>query len=157
MTFRTTLASDDPERIARLVRRCNIFNAQEIDIARSLVEEALGRGEAAGYEFLFSDGDNAVEAYTCFGPIPGTRERYELYWIAVDPAAQKRGLGMALLAATERAASRRGASRLFAETSGLPVYAPAHLLYERAGYRLAATVSDYHAEGDPLLIFEKRL
>lgn len=157
MPFRTALSADDPERVASLVRRCSVFNGRETEVARSLVEEALARGDAAGYEFLFSDSNDGIDAYTCFGPIPGTRERYELYWIAVDPAVQKRGLGRALLAATERAAASRGASRLFAETSGLPVYAPAHALYDHAGYRLVASIPDYHAEGDPLLIFGKRL
>ncbi len=157
MLLRSAVTAQDPVRIERLVARTGVFNAKEVKIARSLVEETLSRGTAAGYEFLFADGEQSIDGYSCFGPIPGTDRRYELYWIAVDPHVQKIGLARALLAATEKAVASRGAVRLFAETSGLPSYAPAHALYKRSGFRLIATIPDYHADGDSLFVFEKML
>jgi len=151
------MTAEDSARIEQLVARTGVFNAEEVQIARSLAEQALIGGPEAGYEFLFADGVQSIEAYTCFGPIPDTDRRYELYWIAVDSQAQRRGLARALPAATEKATASRGAMRFFAETSGLPSYAPAHALYERSGCRLYATNSDCHAEGDSLLVFGKAL
>lgn len=154
--FRNTLRLRDPFLIAQLVTRAGVFNADEIAIARSLAEETLEQGAAAGYEFLFADGADGIDAYTCYGAIPGTDRRFELYWIVVDPGAQRGGLASALLRATEAAAMAEGATHLFAETSSLPCYRPAHAFYSRLGFRLEATVPDYHAEGDALMIFGKR-
>lgn len=157
MEFRNTVTSQDPSRIARLVTRAGVFNAEEIGIARSLAEETLERGAAAGYEFLFADGVDGIDAYTCFGPIPGTDHRFELYWIVVDPDVRRGGLASALLQVTEKAAVAKGATHLFAETSSLPSYRPAHAFYLRLGFRLVATVPDYHADDDALMVFSKRL
>lgn len=155
MMLRREPQAADPGRVAQLVARTGVFNAEEIEIARSLVGEALAQGEASGYAFLFADGPNGLEGYSCFGPIPGTERRYELYWIAVDPACQARGLAKMLLLATENAVQEQGASRIYAETSGRSAYAPAHGLYARAGYRLCAEIPHYHALDDALLIYEK--
>lgn len=157
MKFRTLLTLEDPHAIATLVRRAGVFSDDEIEIARSLAEETLARGQAAGYHFLIADAPRGIDAYTCFGPIPGTEQRYELYWIAVDPRVQRKGHARDLLAQTEHAARAMGARRLYAETSGRPAYRPAHGFYSRAGYRLVATIADYHADGDSLMIFEKIL
>ena len=157
LSYRTRVTTGDLAQIEALVARTGVFNAEEISIARELAAEALTRGSLSGYEFMIVDGADGIEAYTCFGPIPGSDRRYELYWIAVDPRAQRKGLARALLTATEKEALGMGAVRLYAETSGLPAYAPAHAFYSRMGYRLCATVEDYHADGDALVIFEKKL
>ena len=157
MSYRSTLSPQDPARIESLVERTGVFNAEEIEIARSLAEEWLAEGEASGYAFLVADGADGIEGYTCFGAIPGTEHRYELYWIAVDPASQKRGLARALLDATEAAVAARGGVILYAETSSLPGYAPAHRFYDAAGYGRLATIPDYHADGDSLIVYGKRL
>ncbi len=157
MLLRTALTSDDPARIEQLVVRAGVFHAEEIDIARSLAEETLLRGSVAGYDFLIADGPNRIDAYTCYGRIPGTNRRFELYWIAVDPHVQRSGMARMLLRATEDAARAQGATHLFAETSGLATYRPAHAFYACSGYSLLATIPDYHADGDGLLVFGKRL
>jgi hypothetical protein len=80
-----------------------------------------------------------------------------LYWIAVDPAAQGRGIGHALLAQIESEARTRGARLVLIETSDLPAYAAARRLYETGGYRREAIVHDFYGPGDSLLIFAKTL
>ena len=96
-----------------------------------------------------------LEGYVCFGPILGTERRYELYWIAAG--ARHRGLGRKLLAACEDVIRARGGTHLFAETSTREIYAPAHAMYLSCGYAREATVSDYHADGDHMAIFGKKL
>jgi len=154
--LRSALREGDAEAVARLVAQTGVFNAEEVIVARSLIEEtrAHDKGE---YLFLMADGAGGLDGYVCFGPIPGTERRYELYWIAVDGRAQHRGLGRKLLAACERVIRERDGTHLFAETSTREEYAPAHALYLSSGYRLEATVADYHADGDHMAIFAKRL
>lgn len=154
--LRTALRETDAEAVEKLVAETGVFNRDEISVAKSLVQESLARANGE-YHFLFADGSHGIDGYVCYGPIPGTDRRYELYWIAVSPRGTRRGLGRQLLKACEHAVRDAGGTHIFAETSSLESYAPAHGLYLAAGYSLQASVPDYHADGDGMLIFAKRL
>ena len=155
--FRCDLNASDADAVMRVVTRTGVFSVEEIAIARSLVEETRSGAPGADYRFLIADGADGIDGYTCYGPIPGTDRRYELYWIAVDPQTRRRGLGRALLAATEDAVRALGGTHLFAETSTRADYAPARGFYSASGYTLHAQVPDFHADGDGLAIYGKRL
>jgi len=155
--FRSTVQREDIAYVESLVRATGVFNANEIAIARDLVEEAIGRGEAAGYKFLFADGPEGLQGYVCFGPIPGTAKRFELYWIAVHPLARRLHLGKRLQEAAEATVRGLGGVYMMAETSTRTDYAAARNFYAALGYRLLAEVPDWHDEGDGLAIFGKRL
>jgi GNAT superfamily N-acetyltransferase len=156
--FRLVARQEDATAVEELVRASDAFSDAEIAIARELVEDNLARGSgASGYYFMFADGADALDGYTCFGPIPATLGRYELYWIAVRRAAQRSGLATRLLRASEYAASAMGGAMMVAETSTRPNYAAAHKFYAAQGYRLLADIPDWHADGDGLAIFGKRL
>ena len=150
------LRESDAANVERLVAETGVFNAREVAVARSLVEETLAHDKGE-YLFVMADGPAGLEGYVCFGPILGTERRYELYWIAVSPRASRRGLGRRLLAACEDAVRAAGGTHIFAETSTLESYAAAHALYLAAGYALQAHVPDYHADGDGMFIYAKRL
>jgi ribosomal protein S18 acetylase RimI-like enzyme len=98
-----------------------------------------------------------MQGYACFGPHSLTQGTYDLYWIVVDPTAQGHGIGHALLARVEAEVQARGGRLLLVETSGTPAYAPARRFYESSGYRCEATIHDFYAPGDDLLIFSKDL
>jgi GNAT superfamily N-acetyltransferase len=157
-SFRERCRDTDPAAVERLAWAAGVFNEGEIAIARELVEENLVKGvDASGYHFLFADGAEGIEGYTCFGPIPATTGRWELYWIAVDPRVARAGLGRSLQAASEEAVRKMGGALMIAETSTLPRYAPARRFYLAQGYTLLAEIPDWHDEGDGLAIFGKRL
>jgi ribosomal protein S18 acetylase RimI-like enzyme len=155
--LRESLREEDALAVERLVTLTGVFSAEEIVIARSLIEETRAGAPGADYRFLFADGETGLEGYTCYGPIPGTDRRYELYWIAVNPDGARRGLGRALLAATEAQVRALGGTHLFAETSTRADYAPARAFYTASGYTLHAEVPDFHADSDGLAIYGKRL
>jgi len=75
----------------------------------------------------------------------------------VDPAAQRRGIGHALLARVEAEVQARGGRLLLIETSSTAPYAPARRLYETSGYHCEAVIRDFYAPGDDLIIFRKEL
>ncbi|HXV37770.1 MAG TPA: GNAT family N-acetyltransferase [Myxococcota bacterium] len=147
----------DVEAVREIVRATGMFGADEIAIAADLVEEALARGPDSGYRFHFAEADARLLGYACHGPIPLTRDSFDLYWIAVHPHHQRRGLGARLLAAAEAAAARAGASRLYVDTSGRAAYARTRAFYERSGYQLAASLADFYGPGDAKWIYVKRL
>jgi len=156
--FRTRVRHEDAPAVEELVRRTAVFNDSEVAIARELVDENLAKGEAAsGYYFLFADSERGIDGYVCLGPVPGAHRRCELYWIAVDPQARRRGLGRALQHAAEDRARALGADYLVAETSTLPAYEAAHGFYLANGFTQIAEVPDWHDDGDGLAIFRKRL
>jgi ribosomal protein S18 acetylase RimI-like enzyme len=157
-TFRTIARREDAIAVERLVRLCGIFNPAEVAIARELVEENLAKGEqASGYYFLFADGAGGIDGYSCYGPVPGTKGRFEIYWIAVSPTARRAGLGRRLEEATAAKVRAMGGVYLIAETSTLPAYAAARGFYLARGFKAIAEVPDWHDDGDGLAIFGKRL
>ena len=75
----------------------------------------------------------------------------------MDPVAQGRGVGRALLAQVEVEVQERGGRLLLIETSDGSAYGAARRLYETCGYSREATIHDFYAPGDSLLIYAKRL
>ena len=160
MTWRKTVRQSDAAAVHALVMDTGFFSQEEQLVAVELVDERLAKGAASGYEFVFADGaDKPGEllAYACYGPVPATESSYDLYWIAVAPSQQGKGLGGSLLREVERCAMQSGASQMFLDTSGRAQYAPTRAFYLRMGYRVAGTLEDFFAAGDDKVIFAKRL
>jgi ribosomal protein S18 acetylase RimI-like enzyme len=107
------------------------------------IVNVLANGEISGYE--------------CHGPVPLTDGTFDLYWIVVDPRAQKRGFGRSLLRAAEEDVVRRGGRLLLIETSSQESYAPTINFCKRNGYRLEARIHDFYRPGDDKLVFAKTL
>ena len=90
------------------------------------------------------------------GPTPCTLGTFDLYWMAVDPAAQGAGIGTALIRAMED--RLRGLARLIiVETAGRADYRPTRAFYEARGYQRAAVIPDFYAPGDDQLVYVKTL
>lgn len=156
-TFREEVQPRDREAVGRLVRLTTFFSEEEIGIAEELVGERLARGDASGYFFLFAEEGERLLGYACFGPIPGSTHSFDLYWIAVDPSAQGRGIGRALMAAAENVMGGQGARLIYADTSSRPQYEPTRSFYLACGYLEAAFLTDFYAPGDGKVIFVKTL
>lgn len=164
-TYRTVLTSADADRIEQLTRATGFFSAEEVAIARELAEANIGKGEVASeYYFLILDAEHAqtalggaIDAYACFGPIPGTKASFDLYWIVVAPSAQGRGLGRALVTAVEERLRAVGGKRLYADTSSRAQYAPTRAFYERCGFTQVASLEDYYDDGDGKVMYLKKL
>jgi ribosomal protein S18 acetylase RimI-like enzyme len=125
-------------------------------VAVELVEETLARGaERSGYHFLFADTADQTIGYTCFGPIAGTRESFDLYWIAVLKDAQGRGTGRDLLERTEAIIGNMGGRRIYVEASSRPENTPVLRFYRACGYRREAHIRDFYAPGDGKMILVK--
>jgi ribosomal protein S18 acetylase RimI-like enzyme len=156
------LTRRDRPRLAEVLAATGAFNPDEIQVALSLFDvssptsDPLSPGD---YEFLgaFDEASDRLVGYACFGATPATDGTYDLYWLAVDPAAQGRGIGSALVRAVESKLLERGARLLVVETSSRPDYAGTRRFYARSGYKEAARVRDFYAPADDRIVLTTRL
>jgi ribosomal protein S18 acetylase RimI-like enzyme len=98
-----------------------------------------------------------LAGYACFGPVPATASSYDLYWIAVHPDFQGRGLGGRLLQEAERRIKASGGGRIYVDTSQRVQYASTRAFYESCGYLLETVLKDFYAVGDGKAIYCKSL
>lgn len=150
------LRSGDRPAIETLLLAAGNFTADEIATALEVIDEALA-GDPDYTVFVVESESGSVAGYECHGPTPLTTGTFDLYWIAVDPNAQKRGYGRVLLRAAEDDVKRRGGRLLLIETSSQSSYDATIRFYKRAGYRLEARIGDFYKAGDDKLVFAKNL
>lgn len=156
--FRHEVRSGDIESVRCIVSATGFFTEEEIAVAMELVETALSDQASSPYRFLFAETEpEGVVGYTCFGRIPCTASSFDLYWIAVTPACQGRGIGKALMGATEEVIRGMGGERIYIETASRALYRPTRLFYERCGYVREAMLADFYSRGDGKVIYVKRL
>lgn len=153
--YRSRATAADVPALRRLVAATGVFYPRERAIAVELLRERLARGARSGYSFFFAERGGELLGYAAWGRVPLTERSYDLYWIAVAPAAQREGLGQALLARVEAAVAARGGGGLYIETSSRRVYDRARRFYRDAGYRQVARLRDFYAPGDHKVMFCK--
>lgn len=154
--FRREVKKSDPETIGKIVTSTGFFNAEEIDIAEELADEFLAKGEESGYQFIFLDNKKDTMGYSCFGRIPGTKNSFALYWIAVHENYRNQGLGKILLQESEKDIFDQGGDGIYVETSSREQYVPTRMFYEKNGYLLKTRFEDYYNKGDDLVFYIKR-
>jgi ribosomal protein S18 acetylase RimI-like enzyme len=166
------------DAVEEIVRATGVFHEREVGIAVEVFDETYGRktaraaarsarsgaavardeSGASDYEFLgLFNKANRLVGYACFGPTPGTDRGYDLYWIAVNPAAQGGGGGTFLIGEVERQLRERNARFVLAETSSRAEYAATRAFYAARGYIESARVRDFYGAADDLVLFTKRL
>lgn len=155
--WRTDITGADITAIHELVAKTGVFSPEEIDVAAELAEARVTHGDASGYHFILAYEDEMLAGYTCFGRIPLTDERYDLYWIVVDPARHNRGVATALLTRTEDAIRQLGGHHLYAETSSRDAYAAAQTFYLANSFGKLAHLPDFYKDGDGKIIYGKKI
>jgi GNAT superfamily N-acetyltransferase len=148
----------DKEQITDITARAGVFSREEIDSVPVMFDEYLQYGtEGDGYHFLVYREDDQVLGYAIFGWRYLTDSVYDLYWIAVDPHARRKGVGRALITACEQTVRELGGRILIAETSGTAEYASTREFYVSVGYVNEATIRDFYKPGDDLKIYVRRV
>lgn len=158
------LARADRAPLARLLEASGAFTPEEVAVALELIDLGTAAPPDPHYQFVVAaepapDGQGgeggAVLGYACFGEAPMTEGSWDLYWIAVDPATQGRGVGRALLREAEARVAARGGRQLLAETAGKPSYAATRAFYLACDYREVARVPDFYRVGDDKVIYAR--
>jgi ribosomal protein S18 acetylase RimI-like enzyme len=151
---------EDRAPLGQLLRSIEQFKPEEVDVAEELIAASIEDAAGSGYETLVALDpalDPTLLGYICYGRTPMTAATYDLYWIAVDPTRQGRGIGRALYNAFVDQLRKRGEAQVRIETSSKESYAATGGFYERLGFSVDGRLRDFYAPGDDLLIFYKKV
>jgi len=157
LEWRSAVMPEDVGRIRSLVARTGLFSAAEVEIAAELVSERLTKGNRSGYNFILAERGSGLVAYACYGPIHGTQGSFDVYWIAVAPEEQRKGLGIQVFTRAEAAMRKAGAKHIYADTSSSDRYAGTRGFYQRMGFAEAARLPDFYGPDDGKVIYVKSL
>ncbi len=106
------------------------FTSAEIDVAMELIDIVLKDQTQKDYQiYCMGDDQDRVIGYLCYGPTPMTQGTFDLYWIAVDPDFQGKGVGSKLLGFLEEVVKGRGGRMILADTSTIPHYEKTQKFY----------------------------
>jgi GNAT superfamily N-acetyltransferase len=150
------MTAADKAPVMDLVRATGFFRSDEIAVAEELVDIYLGQPDQKDYGIVVSaDESGRVAGYMTYGPTPLTVGTYDLYWMAVDPKAQGRGHGRALVEWLEAYVKSAGGRLIIIETSSVPKYEPTRRFYLGLGYPEVARIPDFYQPGDDRVIYRK--
>ena len=155
IVVRNELLPGDYDPIREVLESSGYFHPQEIIVALELVDEALKKGDESGYYFMTALVENRIAGYICYGPIPLTFNRWDIYWIAVAEKFRGKGIGGMLLKKTETRIRTLGGKRAYIETSSSQLYTSTRRFHEKQGYVLEALQKDYYNDGDDRCLYVK--
>jgi len=148
---------EDAEALLRLAGAEPLFSEEEAATVAELAQAYLEQDDHDDYFFLSAVEDGQLLGFASYGPTPLTQGTYDLYWIAVAAEAKGQGIGRRLMAQVEDEVRDLGGRLIVLDTAGRAEYAPTRAFYHRLGYTHAATVPDFYAPGDDLIIFTRTL
>lgn len=152
------LLNTDRNKIEKILTDTNNFNSDEIKIAMELVDVFINDPAQKDYEIFVDEADNNdINGYVCIGPRPLTTGTYDLYWIAVNPNVQSKGIGSKLIEYIENYLKDISARLILIETSGKPSYEKERMFYLKNLYKELVEIKDFYNVGDSLVIYGKYL
>jgi ribosomal protein S18 acetylase RimI-like enzyme len=156
-TLREELTARDRGRIFNLLNTGGFFTTREMAYAMNLLDRSFREGETGDYRFILLEDGNTLLGYGCYGLLPLCHGRYHIYWIAIDRTRRNQGLGKRIETAITASVRKLGGAKIYAEISNRGEDDPTQLFYAHCGYKLAATIPNYYADGDSMMLFEKDL
>jgi ribosomal protein S18 acetylase RimI-like enzyme len=128
---------------------------EAVDFASDLDD---GEQEDRLWACAVDETETVIAAAYCAGELFSDRV-WNLYFIAVHPDVQARGVGAQLLAWIEvrLTAQGIGANALIIETSSLDEFAVARAFYIKHAYQQVGEVPDYYGPGDDKIVFWRAL
>lgn len=153
MYISTQVTANAPDAIRKIVQQTGVFSDIEVQTAGELAEEVLN-GKDDSYLFQFAyDEQHKLLGYTCYGEIPMSPYRFDLYWIAVSPQSQGSGIAQLLLQCTHEHIAILGGKHVYAETSSTAHYNSARKFYIKQGYTEVARIPSFYKDNDDKVIY----
>ncbi len=153
-------APDDTPALLALATATGIFGPGEVEgllggVLEDLHAGRLGDGHSA---WVWGGGPSEPPAgWVYFSPVDKADGVWNLWWIGVDPARQRAGVGGGMLRSVEGHVRAAGGRLLLVETSDQPGFDPVRRFYATRGYTDCGRVPDYYADGDGKVTYVKRV
>jgi ribosomal protein S18 acetylase RimI-like enzyme len=149
------VAADRPA-LLRILASVGVFRPDEIEVALEVIDAGLAP-DANHYRFAVALLDDVVVGYVVWGYTPCTDAVFDLYWIAVDKAAQGMGVGRLLMDACVDDVRGRGGRMVIIETEGTPAYEPTRRFYFSVGCDEVARIPDFYRPGADKVVYRRRI
>ena len=140
-----------------IIKDTGFFRPDEIDIAEEVFDDAIKQGPDSDYQSFVSKHGETVTGWVCFGPTPCTLGTFDIYWIAVAPQYQNKGIGKALIQYAMDSIKARNGRMAVIDTSGNPRYESTRQFYLKTGFAQEACIKDFYAPDDDMIIYIKRI
>ena len=154
--IRPTVPADTPV-LLQLAEGTGVFKPHEIEALNEVLTDFHAYNHEHGHRCVTREDRGKVVGFAYYAPAAMTDRTWYLYWIAVSKTTQAKGLGKQLLTYLEDDIRTQNGRVLFIETSSLPLYEPTRNFYLRNAYDQDATLRDYYADGDSMVVFRKKL
>ena len=155
--IRPTDPADTPILLA-LTEQTGAFRPMEIQALREVLDDYHAQNRAAGHCSITCERDGNIAGFAYYAPAAMTVCTWYLYWIAIKREHQAHGIGSELLRFVETdIRAKQPAAILLIETSSMPHYDRTRHFYKKHGYEIEATLRDYYAPGDDMVVFRKVL
>ena len=154
--IRPTVPADTPV-LLQLAEGTGVFKPHEIEALKEVLDDYHAYNHEHGHRCVTREDRGKVVGFAYYAPAAMTDRTWYLYWIAVSKTTQAKGLGKQLLTYLEDDIRTQNGRVLFIETSSLPNYELTRKFYLKNGYDQEATLRDYYAEGDSMVVFRKKL
>jgi ribosomal protein S18 acetylase RimI-like enzyme len=153
-----SLVEKDRGRLLSMLVKTRSFTSKEIGVAMELIDIVLKDPVQKDYQiYCIVDDQDQIMGYICYGSTPMTQGTFDLYWIAVDPGFQGKGMGSRLLDFLEKMVKELKGRILLADTSSVPQYEKTKSFYLKNGFQEVARIPDYYHPGNDRITFCKRL
>jgi ribosomal protein S18 acetylase RimI-like enzyme len=163
MIHQRGLEPADRPLLAALLESLPGFSDEERAVALELIDHRIEHPSSDDYRFILSfsspaaAGSEELAGYLCYGRTPMTRSTYDLYWIGTSPAYERSGVARGLVARFESEVAREGGGLIRVETGSREGHGAAVHFYDAVGFARTATIPDFYAPGDDLMVFTKRI
>lgn len=145
------------ERCLAAAKTTGAFTPHELDILEDVLTEwSLHPGK--DYVLLTEWDDENLAGFLIYGPTPMTSFAFDLYWVAVDPGHQKKGIGKILEEKMCSALLEQSHSAVIrVETAGRDDYLGQRHFYIARAYNECGRIPDFYSEGDDLVLYCKKI
>jgi len=148
------IAPRNRDQVVQIVHKQSNFLPCEMTIAEEVIDGSFK--PADDYRTLVAlDDHDRVLGFISYGAVPLTDNRFDLYWIAVDPDVGRLGVGTILLHEMENILRREGSGHIYIDTSSTNGYLAARRFYEKNDFHVVAQLENFYRQGDDKIIYRK--
>ncbi len=149
------MTTTDRNQVVDILQGTRMFTQDEVDVAIELLDIYLQQPGQKDYIADVLTEEERVMGYATYGPTPLTEGTFDLYWIAVSPAAQNKGYGKQLMQWVENKIREAKGRLLIIETSSQPRYENTRRFYLNQHYEESVRIADFYKPDDDRIIYVK--